>query len=359
MSITACSEGVSASYSGALDHYLSPERRDGVKVQWEEPTLAEIFDDALSYVPSTGPLRVIDIGCGIGDGLRLLRSAPCSHHRTHPAGSVRYTGVDLNADLLDAARRVHGATGDAEFICADVRDWSPAAFDLVIATGVPYSHLTPAELEQVLTGLFATARQQRQPTAIVIDVLGRYSVEWTSRWDQQRWPYRMSFFSTDETVASTEMTCYSGAELHSVISTAADRAGCVLDGVECHDRSIGVGRHTTTAEFASGLRLYRGLVNGLLDPDVTADWDQLWFDVSVPEAPEPVTTFFAEWAERWNTMVSGVRDLARSADSEDHVAGVLQPMLAHGLKRLERTHQRGLGVGHSLTAVAYAQPAPA
>jgi hypothetical protein len=32
---------------------------------------------------------------------------------------------------------------------------------------------------------------------LVVDVLGRYSLEWTTRWDRTRWDYRMSFFATD------------------------------------------------------------------------------------------------------------------------------------------------------------------
>lgn len=355
MSVAACSGGLSESYSGALDHYLSPARRDAVKTRWEEPATQRVFDTALAHLPAEGPLRVLDIGCGVGDAQRLLRSAPGSQHRTLPAGSVRYTGVDLNEDLLMAARWLHGDTEDVALVCDDMREYVPDEFDLCVSTGVPYSHLRPAELEDVLAGLFSTARDRVRPAAVVVDVLGRYSIEWTSQWQHQRWPYRMSFFATEQAAASTEMTCYSGAELRAVISTAAERAGCQLAGIECHDRSILVGRHSSTAEFTPGLRPYRRLVNDLFHPEVEVNYDELLFEPSLPEAPEPITRFFTDYAREWNNLVTQVRELGRSTPSE-HVAGVLQPMLAAGLNRLETTWQQGLGVGHSLAALAYTQP---
>lgn len=356
MSVAACSGGVSESYSGALDHYLSPARRDAVKSYWEEPATQRVFDDALAHLPAEGPLRVLDIGCGVGDALRLLRSAPRSQHRTLPADSVRYTGVDLNEDLLTAARWLHGDTENVTLVCDDMRDYAAGEFDLCVATGVPYSHLTSAELEDVLTGLFTAARQNARPSAVVVDVLGRYSIEWTSQWQRRRWPYRMSFFATEQAAASTDMTCYSAAELRAVIATAAQRAGCRLSGIDCYDRSILVGRHSSTAEFTPGLRPYRRLVNDLFNPEVEVDYDELLFEPYVPDAPEPITRFFTDYARQWNALVTEVRELGRSTADAEHVAGVLQPMLAAGLNRLETTQQQGLGVGHSLAAVAYTQP---
>ncbi len=65
----------SAGYAGAVDHYLSPDRHDAVKRLWEEPATRKLLDDALGYLMEDGPLRVLDVGCGGGDGLSLLRSA--------------------------------------------------------------------------------------------------------------------------------------------------------------------------------------------------------------------------------------------------------------------------------------------
>ncbi|MBV8995208.1 MAG: class I SAM-dependent methyltransferase [Pseudonocardiales bacterium] len=348
---------ISDGYAGAIDHYLSPTRHDAVKMQWEEPATRRLLDDVISHLAQGGTLRVLDIGCGVGDGLTLLRSAPRSRHRILVPGILHYTGLDLNNELLDAARWLHQSDNNARFIHGDVRDGIPdGQFDLFLSCGVPYSHLTTAELNPVLHNLFTAARTAPRPVAIIVDVLGRYSIEWTTHWDDQRWPYRMSFFSSGKPATSIDMTCYSGAELRTTMSTAAAQVGCPLSGIDCYDRSIMVGRHTTTEEFTPNLRPYRRLVNDLVNPSVEVDYNDLLFDVSIPDAPPPITQFFRSFSHSWNMLVTQVRDLSHTASNRDHVANVLQPMLAHGLERLEATTQQGLGVGHSLTAVAYNRP---
>ncbi len=221
---------------------------------------------------------------------------------------------------------------------------------------MPYSHLTATDLEVALGNMFAASQASRRPSAVIVDVLGRYSVEWTSHWDCQRWPYRMSFFSSDKAATSTDMTCYSSTELRTVVTSAAEKAGCPLTRIDCYDRSIMVGRHTVTGEFTPNLRPYRRLVNDLFDPEINVDYDELLFDVPLPEAPIAISEFFQRFSHPWNTLIAQVRSISSTSDP-DVVTGVLQPMLAHGLERLEATTQRGLGVGHSLTAVAYI-PAP-
>lgn len=360
----------STGYAGAVDHYLSPDRHDAVRVRWEEPAIRRVFDDAVSHLQLDGPLRVLDIGCGTGDGLALLRSAPQNRHRTRAPGSVDYTGLDLNEDLLSAARRLHQEDDHVRFVYGDVRDGLPAGtFDLFLSCGAPYSHLTRTELELVLGNMFTAARSAPRPVAVVVDVLGRYSIEWTTQWDRERWPYRMSFFRSDKIAESTDMTCYSGTDLRTVIRNAADQADCPLSGIDCYDRSIMVGHHTVTSEFTPNLRPYRRLVNDLVSPDIDVDIDQLLFDVTLPDAPPPITSFFHNFSLSWNTLIAQFRDLSyamshygripdpdRIGHDYDHAAAVLQPMLACGLERMEALKQSGLGVGHSLTAVAYTQP---
>ena len=68
--------------------------------------------------------RVLDLGCGPAD---ILHSLP---------ESIRYTGMDSNADYLDQARREHGARGN--FILADVSelDRHEGLYDCVMAIGL-------------------------------------------------------------------------------------------------------------------------------------------------------------------------------------------------------------------------------
>jgi len=346
-----------AAYAGAVDHYTSPDRRDWVKRVWEEPELVRQLDAAVRATGATGPtttLDVLDIGCGTGVALDLLRHTPTIAGEHGP--SVRYLGVDLDQDLLAVARERFG-DARTSFTRADVRDTLPEVpHDLYLSTGVPYSHLTREELAEVVAGMLAAARRHPRPTVLVLDVLGRYSLEWTSRWGATRWDYRMSFFVTDQELTATPMTTYGGDELAAVVRTAADRVGCQLDRIDLADRSIVVGRHTGTGEYTPGLRPYRQLLNDLADVDIEVELDQLRLgDLDLTGGPTEVGAFFAGFSDRWDATVDRAR-AAAAGRPPGEVAGVLQPRLAEELRRLEISAQAGLGVAHSLTATVVTRP---
>jgi SAM-dependent methyltransferase len=349
-------------YAGAVDHYTSPSRRDWVKRAWEEPELIRLLEAAVAHTGAaaatdTGTvadLDVLDVGCGAGVALELLRATPSISAPNGPI--VRYLGVDLDADLLAVAR---SRFGDARtrFRQADVRDGLPGApHDLYLSTGVPYSHLTRDELAAVVTEVLAAAARHPRPTVLVIDVLGRYSLEWTTRWGRTRWEYRMSFFATDRDVSSTPMSTYGGQELEALLTAAADAAGCRLDRISLVDRSIVVGRHTATGEYTPGLRNYRQLVNDLADPETVVDLQELRLgDLPLLDGPAPVHAFFERFAARWDERVAAASAAAVGV-ADDRVAAELQPALARELRSLELTSQPGLGVGHSLTATVVTAP---
>ena len=341
-------------YAGAVDHYTSPSRRDWVKRTWEEPELVRLLETAVGHAAATAHLDVLDVGCGAGVALELLRATPTISAPDGPA--VSYLGVDLDADLLAVA---DSRFGDARtrFTQADIRDGLPGApHDLYLSTGVPYSHLTRVELAAVVTEALAAAALHPRPTVLVIDVLGRYSLEWTSRWDHARWDYRMSFFATDRDVTSTPMSTYGGTELERLLRVAADAAGCHLDRIALVDRSIVVGRHTATGEYTPGLRNYRQLVNDLVDPETAVDLAALRLgDVPLRAGPTPVHAFFERFAARWDARLTAA-SAAAAGVREARVAAVLQPALAHELLQLELESQPGLGVGHSLTATVVTAP---
>lgn len=68
--------------------------------------------------------RVLDVGCGTGDILRLMPP-------------VDYLGIDSNASYIEAARKRYGAIGT--FACTDLTDQNIeqfGKFDIVLATGI-------------------------------------------------------------------------------------------------------------------------------------------------------------------------------------------------------------------------------
>jgi len=334
-------------YAAAGQHYTSSTRRDWVKRAWEEPTFHRHLDAALARAASLGlgsDLDVLDIGCGTGVALDLLLGAASLADGRRRL--VRATGVDLDEGLLAIARSRFAGDPRITFVSGDlsaVPDTGP--HDLVLSSGVPFSHLVPEQLEPALSRIARVALGASSGAAapsprvalLIVDVLGRYSLEWTSRWDRTRWDYRMSFFATDEDVAATPMTTWDGDALTAAIRRAAGSAGADLADLVLVDRSLAVGRHTMTGEYTPGLPRLRDLVDALAE-GTTVDPARLRIDLTLPDAPEAVLAAHAAFTAAWNAALD--EPLAPAA-------------LAERLRTVEAGFEHaGLGVGHSLTAFA-------
>ena len=339
------SSGGGDAYAGAGQHYTSPSRRDWVKRAWEEPALLRHLDAALREALAQGldpQLDVLDVGCGTGVALDLLLATPALVDGT--LSLARATGLDLDEGLLAIARDRFAHDARVTFVTGDLT--APPAtgpHGLVLSSGVPFSHLEPHELEVAVERLARTALGDDgapRTALLVVDVLGRHSIEWTERWDQQRWDYRMSFFATDVDVSSTPMTTWSGSELADLVARSADAAGARLVDVTLVDRSIAVGRHTMTGEYTPDLPRLRDLVDALAESDVPVDPAALRIDLTLPDAPADVLALHGAFASAWNATLD-----AAAAE------GTAGPTLAERLRDLEAGFEgAGLGVGHSLTA---------
>ncbi|NEQ88373.1 MAG: class I SAM-dependent methyltransferase, partial [Moorea sp. SIO2I5] len=168
--------------SNAVQHYLSKSRRDGVKVDWEEPFSRSVFKQAIAPVSKNKgeKLRVVDIGAGTGDGYVLLSTLLLKDPELSGSYELEYLGVDISTQMVETARNLYGNHSNVGFECADIRTSKLARpFDLYLSCGVPYSHLTHKELDQALTMIVTNVCENRSRCAVIVDVLGRYSIEWT------------------------------------------------------------------------------------------------------------------------------------------------------------------------------------
>jgi SAM-dependent methyltransferase len=88
------------------------------------------------YLRPTAGMRILDIGCGPGQMLRLMPQAD-------------YVGYDLNPVYVEAARRRFGDR--AEFHCADATraDMNGGRFDAVIANGLLH-HLDDEGVDRLM-----------------------------------------------------------------------------------------------------------------------------------------------------------------------------------------------------------------
>jgi len=290
-------------------------------------------------------LDVLDVGCGTGVALDLLLETPALTD-----GSLtleRATGLDLDTALLAIAAQRFAADPRVGFVRGDMGDApSTGPHDLVLSSGVPFSHLEATALEDALTRsatvAVAPGTDDARTSLLVVDVLGRYSLEWTSRWDMTRWDYRMSFFATDADVSATPMTTWDGPALSALIVRAAAAAGTRVVDLRLVDRSLAVGRHTMTGEYTPGLPRLRDLVDGLVDPQTTIDPAALRIDLTLPDAPADVLAHHRAFIAAWNATLDEQVD---------------PPALARRLREVETGFEgAGLGVGHSLTAFALLSP---
>lgn len=330
------------SYQGALAHYLSPRRRDPVKTLMEEVVSHRIFASAVQRlrIPAGRPLRVLDIGSGAGDGLALLTEV---HGDLAPVTAGRpldYVGMDVDSDMVETATALHPVSG-ASFCVGDMRDRLPDGdFDLYLSCGVPYSHLTPDELVAVLAEIMRRILDARRCAAIIIDVLGRFSIEWTPHWHSSRWNYAMTFFEDTTERLAQQMTFHDRSSLSAAIAAAARKAGPRPAELDFTDRSILVGRHSATRAFNTSIPPYRTLINDLARDSPSVSPRELHFEPPTAGAPPEILDFFRTFAGSWNEVL----DQAAAGSGERARA------LASALLRCETRAQRGLGVGHSLTA---------
>lgn len=341
-----------STYRSATNHYLSPRRRDSVKVMLEELVTHEMFADAVGSLglEPGARLRVLDVGSGTGDGLALLTEAHGELPPVTAGYALEYRGLDSDAAMVETARGLRTAPGVA-FEVGDVRDWrGDEPFDLYLSCGVPYSHLTGDELAAALTALLRGIARGGRRAALLVDVLGRYSMEWAPRWSQTAWDYAMSFFEDTAEHLEQPMTFYDRPALGAAIAAAADAAGVRPEAVTYTDRSVLVGRHTATRTFNPDIPAYRTLVNDLVRAAAPVRPRDLRFTPPETGAPADILEFFATWARDWNALVDA------AGDPDTPLPADRGAELATALLRHERHRQAGLGAGHSLTATVIVDP---
>jgi SAM-dependent methyltransferase len=307
----------------------------------EEEVSHKIFASAVRRLrlPAGRPLRVLDIGSGVGDGFDLLTETHGDLAPVAAAHRLDYVGLDGDPDMVETATALHSVPG-ATFRVGDMRDRLPDGdFDLYLSCGVPYSHLTTGEVTEVIANIMRRILHAGRRAAIIVDVLGRFSVEWMSNWHSPRWNYAMTFFEDTTERLEQQMTFFDRTSLGEAIAAAARSAGAQPAELNFTDRSILVGRHTATGAFNPSIPPYRTLINDLVRDPSSVSLRELYFEPPRAGAPPEILHFFRTLAGSWNEM------LDQAANSGKGIRA-----LASALLRCETREQRGLGVGHSLTA---------
>ncbi|MGA7341000.1 MAG: methyltransferase domain-containing protein [Terracidiphilus sp.] len=95
--------------------------------------------------PMRTPIRILDAGCGYGDGLR--RVARWARAR---GLAVELTGLDINPDTVTIAAEADEHAGEIEWICADVFRYAPRKPIHLVVSSLFTHHLDEAGVVRFL-----------------------------------------------------------------------------------------------------------------------------------------------------------------------------------------------------------------
>jgi SAM-dependent methyltransferase len=382
-------------------------KHDNVRRAWEDQVTRFALHEFLGPLvqrkrAALERLRVVDLGCGSGEGYEILTSLRkpggelatwCEGEALSDAMIGAYFGLDISPAMVEQGRRLHVGNPKVTFdVCDLSQGLGPAAaepaFDIYFSSFGSLSHLPDEALARLVHGVCAHMGER---AVLVADLLGRFSYEWPAYWDGPGVrPYSMSYLQTDATASPIEsfpVRYWSAAELDTFLAAALRGTGVCVSRRHLQDRSVLVGRHMDTAELNPHARSIRRAVNRLHEPHLRTDLRELIFDY-IPH-PDPqhaaLNRFFERFQMAWNAVVeSAIEALERWDDAEllatpppeglpapvrdairtirdvvrnvkwfrmgDPQANVIEPQLGYVLRNLEVDLQQGLGAAHGLLA---------
>jgi SAM-dependent methyltransferase len=399
-------------YSGAVSngHYSLYEgglsgKHDNVRTYWEDQLrgihIRPFLQALVKRKTRAGQrLRIVDLGAGAGEGLRLLTSineADIDWHlnqaKVLPMDMIDvYIGSDLCEEMVEQGNANFTNYGNVEFRQGDFSRGFPledeAPFDLYYCSYGSYSHIDEGALERLLSEIIAHVSDR----AIVVgEWLGRHSIEWPCYWgvsDNEMLDYSMSWMygkgASNEEPEHFPMRYWLGHEVSHLIGHVARRTGAAVRILDLYDVSLFVGRHTNTGEYNEWVHPVRSVVNQLHEENVRTDLDHLKASVKPVAGFDEINDYYEALQFAWNGLVEytqmrlekrmppvrlknwrrypaavqlSMMTLDRIIDASywlqmgDPRANIIEPQLGYALRNLERDFQQGLGRGHGLVGI--------
>jgi len=395
--------------SGLLGKY------DNVRRFWEDQLTGLFLRPALNDLVQRKTrnlerLRILDIGCGSGDGYDLIMDVNTKDPGIYeyitaaitPERLQSYMGVDINPELLDQAAAYYGQNPKMQFQRADLSAGFPEQlrkeepFDLYFTSYGTFSHFTQAQSIDLVADICRHAPDRALFTG---DWLGRWSYEWQDLWDapldrEYFMDYRISYIYPKEErdkvdVATFPLRLMCREEIETIIEAAAEKAGCRIRPLKTYDRSILVGRHLETGDYNRNCPALRTPINSLFEGYTRTDLEALLVDYVPRPGFDHLNNLFERFFMATNTLVQYTINLLAGYDADaesfatepeilpfypeplkeamhvmrrvisgvgwlrwgDVRANVIEPHLGYSLRKLEMELQPGIGVGHSLCGI--------
>lgn len=396
--------------SGLLGKY------DNVRRFWEDRVSGFFLGPALQDLverkrQGLEGIRILDIGCGSGDGYDLLTGVTAKDPGAYeyvvsvipPEMLQEYVGLDLNPDLLRQAEEHYGHLPKVRFLEGDMSDGLPeeiqseAPFDIYFSSYGTLSHFNDKQCAKIIADICTHSNDR---AVFIGDWLGRYSYEWQDLWhhpgDEECFmDYRISYLYPEEVRTAMEIPSFplrlmTRDEIEHIIEQAGEMSGTQIRPLDFFDRSILIGRHMDTAEYNANCRPLRMAVNSLFEGYLRTDLEGLLVDYAPRRGFERLNGFFEMFFLSWNTVIRHTIFLLSHHGSEterfageaqgilplcpdplkeamrtmqrviegigwlpwgDVRANVIEPCLGYSLRKLEMDLQPGTGAGHGIVGI--------
>ena len=383
---------------------------DNVRRLWEDEVMRLFLQPYLQRMVDRKKqmgegLRILDLGCGSGDGYELLMDVKrgdmgLSSHANiaiEPGLLEFYKGIDLNPGLIAQAEAIYGHHRNMAFVEANFNELDLEAeelYDLYLASYGAVSHNGHEQNARLLAKL---AQNGRDGSLIIADWLGRYSYEWQTLWSnnlgEEQWmDYVISYIYPEDQrkhreLSSLTLALLSRQEVLNIIQAARRLSGVNIRLRRLFDRSVLVGRHIDTRDYNPHAQPLRQRVNSLFEHNMRTDLEGLLVNYVPKDGFPAVNEFYAMFHSSWNALVGYVIALLRHYDGAkasprpeierhhprplrmamarmrrliaalhrsemgDVRADIIEPGLGYALRELEMSLQKGMGCGHGLVAI--------
>ncbi len=378
-------------------------KKDNVRKYWEDTFIKLAMQPFVErLLNQKQKIRIVDLGCGSGEGIELLTHIPPSYTNKNflldLAEIEVYEGVDISPAMVEQGKRNYAGLPQVHFSQADLSQGFPLLaqepYDIYFSSYCALPHLTPPELEQLLCQMLSHIEHGY----IAFDLYGLYSPEWPGYWDKDSTtphPYTMAYLlppteQIAEKVDWFEVFFWSGSALTALLDKVIKITGKNARIVTLQDRSILIGRHMDTALFKQQRHQLRYQVNRLFDRDYKGETAGLMLNLAYLDevkASAPVAwERIMDYGKQWQTVIAmldaleqanngGIKRLIETTELThdsladdlkmlawlyrnmdrfpvvDFWASVLGPQVACVLRNLELALPEGVGCGHALFCV--------